>query len=282
MSYSTLIGINRRPEGHGWPCETANLVGIEKMQNAWGTAPVIWANTWRKYVTTEGNWLNEKVLRVLCSLAKNEDEGVMPAHSAALLRFCFDRGVVLKGQYARFAQDVRKWLADFPTEEGSADHWPRIAEIFESDPPYDAIGLHSTSVSENPFILVIHTEEEDGETEWRPVGLASCHDVYADASRVLTCAFCGEEYPQDTPAAGAQVLVDHIRTCGKHPMRELEARHKRLTDAAYVMIDCATEDEARALLAVMKLMPQDNEDVCKAIGLVTALLPIDEQPEVQP
>lgn len=156
------------------------MYDIEVLRNSWGTAPVIWSGAWRRYVSFDGSWLNDRAMRVLCSLAQNEDEGVMPAHSAAMLRFCFDRGVVLKGQYARFAKDVRKWLVDFPPGEGSVDHWPRIAEVFESDPPYDAIGLWATSVSECPFDLVVHTEEEDGEDECRPVSLDSCFDVYGD------------------------------------------------------------------------------------------------------
>lgn len=41
--------------------------------------------------------------------------------------------------------------------------------------------------------------------------------------RVLTCVYCGHEYPQNTPAWGNQVLTDHIKICPKHPMRQAEA-----------------------------------------------------------
>lgn len=37
--------------------------------------------------------------------------------------------------------------------------------------------------------------------------------------RVLTCVYCGHEYPQNTPAAGSAVLTEHIAVCEKHPMR---------------------------------------------------------------
>lgn len=46
--------------------------------------------------------------------------------------------------------------------------------------------------------------------------------------RVLTCVYCGHQYPQDTPAWGSQVLTDHIRTCEKHPMREAEETIRRM------------------------------------------------------
>lgn len=47
--------------------------------------------------------------------------------------------------------------------------------------------------------------------------------VAENDGRVLTCVYCGQEYPQDTPAWGAQVLTDHIKVCPMHPMRQAEA-----------------------------------------------------------
>ena len=41
-------------------------------------------------------------------------------------------------------------------------------------------------------------------------------------ARVLTCVYCGQEYPQGTPAWGNKVLTDHIRECRKHPLRQTE------------------------------------------------------------
>lgn len=41
------------------------------------------------------------------------------------------------------------------------------------------------------------------------------------AQRVLTCVYCGHDYPQDTPAHGHQILTEHITVCEKHPMRGL-------------------------------------------------------------
>ena len=49
-------------------------------------------------------------------------------------------------------------------------------------------------------------------------------NTIAAEGRVLTCVYCGHEYPQATPAWGDKVLTDHIKVCPKHPMRELERK----------------------------------------------------------
>src|ERR1041385_714296 len=43
---------------------------------------------------------------------------------------------------------------------------------------------------------------------------------------IITCVYCGQAYPENTPTHGADVavLTEHIKTCKKHPMRELEQR----------------------------------------------------------
>ncbi|OGV45174.1 MAG: hypothetical protein A2017_06445 [Lentisphaerae bacterium GWF2_44_16] len=50
----------------------------------------------------------------------------------------------------------------------------------------------------------------------------------ASNKRVLTCVYCGVEYPQDTPSHGAEILTEHIKVCEKHPMREAEAKIAKL------------------------------------------------------
>jgi hypothetical protein len=62
--------------------------------------------------------------------------------------------------------------------------------------------------------------------------------------RIITCVYCGEEYPVGTPASGAhvEVLTKHIAICPKHPMalvvKELEAVRKEL-EAARAVLYCA-------------------------------------------
>lgn len=57
-------------------------------------------------------------------------------------------------------------------------------------------------------------------------------------STVLTCVYCGLQYPQGTPSSGAdcQVLTDHIKVCEKHPMRTAELRIQLLEAALRVAL----------------------------------------------
>lgn len=45
---------------------------------------------------------------------------------------------------------------------------------------------------------------------------------------VLTCAFCGEEYPADTPPSQHDALTAHVRVCVRHPMRAVEQERDAL------------------------------------------------------
>jgi DNA repair exonuclease SbcCD ATPase subunit len=78
---------------------------------------------------------------------------------------------------------------------------------------------------------------------------------------VLTCAFCGQAYPPDTPATQHQALADHIAVCAKHPMRELEARLARLREAAKAVQKIADRntDEFNALRAALA---EEQEKPC--------------------
>ncbi|MEK6881315.1 MAG: hypothetical protein AABY22_16960 [Nanoarchaeota archaeon] len=64
-------------------------------------------------------------------------------------------------------------------------------------------------------------------------------------SRVLTCVYCGMEYPQETPSCGDKVLTDHIKVCKKHPMRKLEIENVKLREA---LVYICTEEKVKDLL----------------------------------
>ena len=42
------------------------------------------------------------------------------------------------------------------------------------------------------------------------------------SDRIVTCVYCGHEYPDGTPTSQDEKLTEHIKVCKKHPMRELE------------------------------------------------------------
>ena len=38
--------------------------------------------------------------------------------------------------------------------------------------------------------------------------------------RIVTCVYCGKEYPNNTPTHGTEILTSHIEECEKHPLYE--------------------------------------------------------------
>jgi hypothetical protein len=90
--------------------------------------------------------------------------------------------------------------------------------------------------------------------------------------RILTCVYCGHEYPQGTPAAGSEVLTDHIKVCEQHPMRKAEADIALLRAALAGLIGSDTEAELRQMEATMRLLPAPEEDKAVSINAIHALL----------
>ena len=86
--------------------------------------------------------------------------------------------------------------------------------------------------------------------------------------KVLTCVFCGEQYPAGTPAWGAQVLVDHIKQCNKHPLKavigERELLRERIDEAmtameaqnhtkAWLILESAIKDTSHGVSVLMEM-----------------------------
>ena len=90
--------------------------------------------------------------------------------------------------------------------------------------------------------------------------------------RILTCVYCGHEYPQDTPAAGSEVLTEHIKVCERHPMRKAEADIALLRSALVGLIGADSEQELRTMEAAMRALPAPEEDKAVSINAIHALL----------
>ena len=90
--------------------------------------------------------------------------------------------------------------------------------------------------------------------------------------RILTCVYCGQEYPQDTPAWGAQVLTDHIRECPKHPMRKAEADIATLRAALVGLVGADGKAELEQMEAALRSMPVPLTDKAASIDAIHALL----------
>lgn len=73
-------------------------------------------------------------------------------------------------------------------------------------------------------------------THWEYAPLGPDVENHKDCGRVLTCVYCGMEYPQDTPSSGSKVLTDHIKVCPKHPMRKAEEDVSKLRNALVMLV----------------------------------------------
>lgn len=90
--------------------------------------------------------------------------------------------------------------------------------------------------------------------------------------RILTCVYCGHEYPQDTPAHGSQVLTDHIKVCKAHPLRKAEADIALLRSALAGLIGVSTEPELRQIKKIMRSLPVPDADKAVSINAIHAML----------
>lgn len=90
--------------------------------------------------------------------------------------------------------------------------------------------------------------------------------------RILTCVYCGHEYPQDTPAYGSQVLTEHIKVCALHPMRKAETDVAMLRSALVGLIGADTEAELQQMETAMRMLPAPEADKAVSINAIHALL----------
>lgn len=90
---------------------------------------------------------------------------------------------------------------------------------------------------------------------------------------VLTCVYCGHEYPSGTPSSGPefQVLTEHIKFCDKHPMREAERKITILRVALEGLVGAASKTDLEAMHKKVSMMPPCDEQR-SAMGGITALL----------
>lgn len=90
--------------------------------------------------------------------------------------------------------------------------------------------------------------------------------------RILTCVYCGHKYPQDTPASGSEVLTEHIKVCGQHPMRKAESDIALLRSALAGLIGADTEQELREMEAAVQVILDPDGNATVALNAIHALL----------
>ena len=87
----------------------------------------------------------------------------------------------------------------------------------------------------------------------------------------VNCVYCGQEYPEGTPAHGAQILTDHIKVCASHPMRKLELDNARLRKALVGLVGVDTRAELEGMEAALRMAPIPDEDRMHTINAIHAL-----------
>ena len=95
--------------------------------------------------------------------------------------------------------------------------------------------------------------------------------------RVLTCVYCGMEYPQHTPSHGAKILTDHIKVCEKHPMREAEAKIAKLKAALIGLVGSGEKEELLKMEVAVRTSIAPDADKTAAINAIHALLSLLER-----
>lgn len=90
--------------------------------------------------------------------------------------------------------------------------------------------------------------------------------------RVLTCVYCGHEYPQDTPSSGSEVLTNHIRQCDKHPMKRISDEHAILRKALSDLVGAESREELEMMEAVIRMAQVPDVDKMHTINAIQALL----------
>lgn len=89
---------------------------------------------------------------------------------------------------------------------------------------------------------------------------------------VVTCVYCGHEYPPNTPAAGAKALTDHIAGCSAHPMRAIIAERDRMRRALEGLMGAYDMNTLRGMEISIRATPAPAEDKAAALDAIHALL----------
>lgn len=155
MSCTTIISVGpgKQPEP------------ILVLRNSHGSAPVIWDALCQELCRTKP--FEYSIGDNLDKLWPRWRDLSIPDYKRAVLMMTYDLAYVRKEHYARAASDIRKWLTDYPVNSEYVNHWPEIAEFYESNLSYDAIAIHQTSVTKNPFEGEWDDEQENrGLIDW--------------------------------------------------------------------------------------------------------------------
>ncbi|SHO52881.1 hypothetical protein SAMN02745220_04817 [Desulfopila aestuarii DSM 18488] len=88
---------------------------------------------------------------------------------------------------------------------------------------------------------------------------------------VVTCVYCGHEYPEGTPAAKHELLTAHIKVCEKHPIRKAEKNIEKLRSALAGLINVETPEDLDRLESILRVTHAPESDKIAALNAIDAL-----------
>lgn len=92
------------------------------------------------------------------------------------------------------------------------------------------------------------------------------------SERVLTCVYCGHQYPDGTNSHGENILTDHISHCDKHPMSFVIKERDLLRSALAGIVGASEPDELRKIEVVMRSFPAPEQDKAVTLNAIHALI----------
>jgi len=96
---------------------------------------------------------------------------------------------------------------------------------------------------------------------------------------MLTCVYCGMEYPAETPASGSEVaiLTNHIKVCEKHPMRQAEQKIVMLRTALVGLVGFSDKEELEKMEMLIRVSPVPMADKTGIIDAIHVLIATIEE-----
>jgi hypothetical protein len=90
--------------------------------------------------------------------------------------------------------------------------------------------------------------------------------------RILTCVYCGHEYPQDTPAFGSDILTEHIKVCEQHPLRKAEQQISVLRSALVGLLGVDGKNDLIQMKTHIQNFPDTEPNKAVSLNAINALL----------
>jgi hypothetical protein len=95
-------------------------------------------------------------------------------------------------------------------------------------------------------------------------------------NRVVTCVYCGHQYPSGTPTSQNDQLTAHIKVCEKHPMREAEKKIAVLKNALQMLVGCDKKNELEQMKIVICSLGAPVKDTAAMVNAIQVLIDYSE------